>query len=186
MRASAASRQRRRSRTATAAGWRLTLVAGFVADGELRVVAHYHWLQAPRHQAQDAVGLAYSAALLTETGEELVSQRHLIDQGGETRQLKNAAHPLGWNAAGTVIPAGQGTQRRGYLAKSFRLNSREPTTVSLYVQLVHQSRFINLPYRPPLSLCAPHGASSGPEGRSISCLRICPSPTSRRAIRRRK
>ena len=65
---------------------------------------------------------------------------------------------------GTVIPAGRGTQRRGYLAKSFRLNSREPTTVSLYVQLVHQSRFINLPYQPPLSLCAPHGASSGPEG----------------------
>lgn len=113
---------------------------------------------------RDAVGLAYSAALLTETGEELVSQRHLIDQGGKTRQLKNAAHPLGRNAAGTVIPAGRGTQRRGYLAKSFRLNSREPTTVSLYVQLVHQSRFINLPYQPPLSLCAPHGASSGPEG----------------------
>ena len=113
---------------------------------------------------QDAVGLAYSAALLTETGEELVSQRHLIDQGGKTRQLKIAAHPLGRNAAGTVIPAGRGTQRRGYLAKSFRLNSREPTTVSLYVQLVHQSRFINLPYQPPLSLCALHGASSGPEG----------------------
>ena len=80
------------------------------------------------------------------------------------QQLKNAAHPLGRNAAGTVIPAGQGTQRRGYLAKSFRLNSREPTTVSLYVQLVHQGRFINLHYQPPLSLCAPHGASSGPEG----------------------
>ena len=143
---------------------RLTLAAGYATDGELRVVAHYHWLQAPRHQAQDAVGLAYSAALLTETGEELVSQRHLIDQGGKTRQLKNAAHPLGRNAAGTVIPAGRGTQRRGYLAKSFRLNSREPTTVSLYVQLVHQSRFVNLPYQPPLSLCAPHGASSGPEG----------------------
>lgn len=92
---------------------RLTLVAGFVADGELRVVAHYHWLQAPRHQAQDAVGLAYSAALLTETGEELVSQRHLIDQGGETRQLKNAAHPLGWNAAGTVIPARPGDAATG-------------------------------------------------------------------------
>lgn len=72
---------------------RLTLAAGYATDGELRVVAHYHWLQAPRHQAQDAVGLAYSAALLTETGEELVSQRHLIDQGGETRQLEKRRPP---------------------------------------------------------------------------------------------
>ena len=66
----------------------MTLVTG-LAGGFLLLLALW--------RLRDAVGLAYGAALLTETGEDPVSQRHPIDQGGETRQLKNAVHPLGRN-----------------------------------------------------------------------------------------
>lgn len=82
----------------------MTLVTG-LAGGFLLLLALW--------RLRDAVGLAYGAALLTETGEEPVSQRHLIDQGGETRQLKNAVHPLGRNTAGTVIPARPGDAAAG-------------------------------------------------------------------------